>query len=443
MNTTPTYEHYGSILKNTPFENKTDSTSYIPYSDDFSALSEKVFLGRNKYAPNSICYQPMEGQDAENGTPTDITFKRYTELANGGAGLIWLEAVSVCPEGRSNPYQLMLTSKNRDEFSRLAESIKTECLKQNGYEPVIILQLTNSGRYSKPNGTPSPIAAYVNPDIDSSAAPKTASDEYLASLPEMYAKSAALAEKCGYDGVDLKCCHGYLLSELLSAFDRDGIYGGSFENRTRLLFDCAAAIDGALGENMIRACRLNVYDGYPGKYCFGKSSEEGREYDLTEPNAVISRLEKDFGFTLINVTMGSPYRNPDVSRPYKRGIDMPKTNAVQGLSRILGGCAEIKKAHPDTAFVDTGISALGALSPFAAAGLKKEDMTDFVGFGRMSFAYPSLARDIINGSFDGKKSCVACGGCSYLKKNVQKSGCIIRNRFYSEIYKDYKKSHND
>ena len=126
MNTTPTYEHYGSILKNTPFENKTDSTSYIPYSDDFSALSEKVFLGRNKYAPNSICYQPMEGQDAENGTPTDITFKRYTELANGGAGLIWLEAVSVCPEGRSNPYQLMLTSKNRDEFSRLAESIKTD-----------------------------------------------------------------------------------------------------------------------------------------------------------------------------------------------------------------------------------------------------------------------------------------------------------------------------
>lgn len=443
MNKNSTYDHYGSILKNTPFENQTDLTSYIPYSEDFSALGKKVFIGRNKYAPNSICFQPMEGQDANDGAPTDITFKRYRELANGGAGLIWLEAVSVCPEGRSNPYQLMLTDKNSGEFSRLAESIKSECLKQNGYEPVIILQLTHSGRYSKPNGTPSPVAAYINPDLDGACAPKVADDEYLTSLPEMYAKSALLAQKCGYDGVDLKCCHGYLLSELLSAFDRDGMYGGVFENRTRLLFDCAAAADGVLDKDTVRACRLNIYDGYDGKYCFGKSADESREYDLTEPSSIISRLESGYGFTLINVTMGSPYRNPDVSRPYKRGLDMPKTNAVQGLSRILGGCAEIKKSHPNTAFVDTGISALGALSPFAAAGLKKEGMTDFVGFGRMSFAYPELARDIINGCFDAKKACVACGGCSYLKKNIQKSGCIIRNRFYSEIYKDFKKSHNE
>ena len=136
--------------------------------------------------------------------------------------------------------------------------------------------------------------------------------------------------------------------------------------------------------------------------------------------------------------MGSPYRNPDVSRPYRRGLDMPKTNAIYALSRILGGASEIKKAHPDLAIVDTGISCLGELSHYAAAGLVEENMTDFVGFGRMSFAYPDLAKDILNGCFDVKKVCVACGGCSYLKKNVQKSGCIIRNMFYNDIYKKFK-----
>ena len=151
---------------------------------------------------------------------------------------------------------------------------------------------------------------------------------------------------------------------------------------------------------------------------------------------------KENGVTLLNVTMGSPYRNPDVSRPYRRGLDMPKTDAIYALSRILGGAAEIKKAHPDLAIVDTGISCLGELSHYAAAGLVEENMTDFVGFGRMSFAYPDLAKDILNGCFDVKKVCVACGGCSYLKKNVQKSGCIIRNRFYNEVYKEFKSLQN-
>lgn len=135
--------------------------------------------------------------------------------------------------------------------------------------------------------------------------------------------------------------------------------------------------------------------------------------------------------------MGSPYRNPDVSRPYRRGLDMPKTNAVAALSRLFAGAAEIKKQNPELAIVNTGISLLGELAPEAAAGLVDEGMTDFVGFGRMSFAYPALAADILHGQFDPKRACVACGGCSYLKKNVQKSGCIIRNSFYNRVYKDF------
>ena len=59
----------------------------------------------------------------------------------------------------------------------------------------------------------------------------TASDEYLSSLPDIFASNALICEKAGFDGVDIKCCHGYLFSELLSAFDRSGIYGGCLENK--------------------------------------------------------------------------------------------------------------------------------------------------------------------------------------------------------------------
>ena len=55
----------------------------------------------------------------------------------------------------------------------------------------------------------------------------------------------------------------------------------------------------------------------------------------------------------------------------------------------------------------------------------------------MSLAYPALAKDILAGTFEPKKACVCCGGCSYLKKNVLKSGCIIRNKLYNGIYKEF------
>ncbi len=435
-----TYELYGSVLKGTDYENETDSISYIPYSEDMSPLAQSMEIGRGKVAKNRICYQPMEGQDGDgNGAPTDITFKRYADLAAGGAGIVWVEAVSVSTDGKSNPYQLELKEDTVDGFKKLAELIKTEGEKATGKAPVVIMQMNHSGRYAKPLGTPDPIVGYINPDIDKDKTPRVASDEYLASLPEKFAKSAHLAELCGFDGVDLKCCHGYLFSELMSAFDREGRYGGSFENRSRLFRESAQAVDAVLSAGTIRASRLNVYDGYLSKYSFGEA--QGKLYDLTEANKAIDML-KENGVTLLNVTMGSPYRNPHVSRPYRRGLDMPKSNAIHALSRILGGAYDIKKQHPDLAIVDTGISLLGEMSHTAAAGLVREGMTDFVGFGRMSFAYPDLAKDMLSDTFNRKKICVACGGCSYLKKNVQKSGCIIRNSFYNGVYKKYKAENN-
>lgn len=432
-----TYAQYGSVLRGTPFYTEHGNTAYLPYSTDVSLLGQAVQVGGHT-AANRIEYQPMEGQDALlDGTPSEQTLARYTELAKGGAGLLWVEAVSVCHEGKSNPHQLCITKENVDAFKMLVEAMKSACLKENGFAPLIIIQLNHSGRYAKPGGRPEPVTAYFNPDIE--AEPKRiATDDELKALAPLFAEAARLSVQAGFDGVDIKACHGYLASELLSAYDRPGQYGGSFENRSRLFCELTAAAFGEMPQGMIRAARVNVFDGFPGKYSFGKPAAATALYDLSEAHR-LAELFQSAGGQLLNVTMGSPYRNPEVSRPYRSGLDKPEVDEIFALYRLWQGAREIKAAHPELKIVNTGISLLGALSPYAAAGAIAEDMTDFVGFGRMSFAYPALARDILAGRFDEKQVCVGCSGCSTLKKNLLPSGCIIRNTYYKQVFQNWKK----
>ena len=85
-------------------------------------------------------------------------------------------------------------------------------------------------------------------------------DADLNDLKRAFLASAELAVAAGFDGVDVKACHGYMVSELLAARDRPGVYGGSFENRTRFLRETVAAIRAAHPDRLV-ACRLGDYDG--------------------------------------------------------------------------------------------------------------------------------------------------------------------------------------
>lgn len=433
-----TIDYYAAILKGTRFENDPRDGIDIPYSENLQLLNAAMTIG-SKTAPNRIVYQPMEGQDAdENGNPTDVTFARYEKLAAGGPGIIWLEAVSVLPEARSNRRQLLITPDNLHLYRKLTKSIKNTCRNANGYEPLVIIQLNHAGRHSKPDGSPRPIVAHHIPEIEITPLPGSciADDAYLSRLVDVFRTRALLAVQAGFDGVDVKCCHGYLYSELLSAYDRGGAYGGSFENRIRLLCDTVSSVKGALPADTLTCCRLNVYDGYPFRYRFGTNANDPARYDLTEPKLLIERIRDHVD--LLNVTVGSPYYNPDVSRPYRLGIDVPPTNALMAEARMFRAAKEIHEAFSDLPCVNTGISGLCHLSPYAAAGMIEENYTDFVGFGRMTLAYPSLAADILNDRFDDKRACVACSGCSTLKKNGLPSGCIVRNPYYRDIFRKFR-----
>ena len=381
---------------------------------------------------NRVVLQPMEGCDCNtDGSPSELTIDKYVKAAKSGAGLIWFEANAVCPEGRTNPRQMMLTEDNLPKFkallSRMREIAEEEC----GIKPILILQLTHSGRQSIV-----PMIAYRHPLYEEKR-PVTddhiVTDEYLDALPERYTESAQLAVAAGFDGVDVKSCHGYLFQELLSAFERKGRYGGSFENRTRLYLNCVKAVKRSIPEDILLTTRLSVSDMVPKPYGFGTT--EKNELDLSEPDLLIARLVEE-GIQMLNVTVGNPYYNPHINRPYRKGGYQPSEPAETGLRRFEAIERHIKETFPTLTIVGSGLSYYREDLIEQSERLLREGICDLVGYGRMWLAYPTFYRDFLNGTFESKKCCLACSKCTVLMRNKKVSGCAVYNEYYRSLYKE-------
>ena len=406
-------------------------SAYLPLSEDMQPLFEPLQLG-HAAAANRIAFQPMEGTDGlEDGTPGPLTVRRYRRFAEGGPGLIWFEAVATRPEVRASAHQLQLTEENLDHYKRLLNEIREISMKENGYAPVIVMQATNSGRYSKPTGVPEPKIAYSCPPLEDTPLDKRCivSDDELKTFEDAYAEAARLAEAAGFDGLDVKACHRYLACELLSAYTRPGPYGGSYENRTRFLKNCYAAAAGAVrGNRFFLTSRLNVYDGFPYPYGFGVTPEGGIKPDLTEAVRLIRELQDTYHIPLINITMGNPYRNPHVNRPYDHGNYVPDEHPLTGLSRMMQGVREISKACR-MPVLGSAFSYPRQFAGNLAAGMVSSGSCAMAGFGRMAFAYPAFVRDLRSrGTLDAGKVCVTCGGCAQLLRQGIPAGCIVRDR---------------
>lgn len=420
-------------------KSREDLPNIFPYSDDISILSRPFDFGK-KSTPNRICYQPMEGCDGTaDGAPDRLTRQRYISFADGGAGLIWFEANAIVAEGRANPRQMYMTDKNVDAFAALIEDVKETCIRKNGYEPIVVCQLTHSGRWSKPHGIPEPMIAYNKPifEVEKPLAEECiVNDEYLDSLVERYVISSKLCEKAGFDGVDIKACHGYLLSELLNAYTRAGKYGGCYENRTRLLLDAVSAVRASCSDGFLISSRFNAYDGYAYPYGFGDSGTPGIP-DFSEAKRLASDL-KAKGAVLLNVTMGCPYTNHEVNRPTAFAQEETPFSSV---GRMLEGAKAISRAVPDIAVVSSGLSFLGKFAANVAAEAIQAGDFDFAGFGRQTLAYPSLAKDILNSqSMRSEHLCLTCGKCTELMRAGSTPGCVIYgDEIYRKLYTEIKK----
>ena len=302
---------------------------------------------------NRWCIHPMEGWDGTaDGRPSEHTLRRWRNFGLSGAKLLWGgEAFAVRPDGRANPRQLYYRPENVGclrELMEAATSAHVEAYGPGATDDLVVgLQLTHSGRFCKPhrNDRFEPRVAYHHPVLDAKVG-IAADDDHciwtdgeIRELIDAYVVSAKAAHAAGFQFVDLKCCHGYLGHEFLSAFDRPGPYGGDFAGRTRFIREIVAAVRSeCLGLEI--GVRLSLWDTYayrpdpalskPGKLgpgipvipeggglypVFGADRANPHRIDLTEPIEMIRSLWEEHQVGLWNLTAGSPYYNPHVQRP--------------------------------------------------------------------------------------------------------------------------------
>ncbi|HWR53766.1 MAG TPA: FAD-dependent oxidoreductase [Bryobacteraceae bacterium] len=410
----------------------------VPVSTHVRPLTTPVERGALRL-PNRFVVLPMEGCDGTaDGEPGDLTFRRYRRFAAGGAGLLWFEATAVVEQGRANPRQLWLHEKTVPAFARLVE----ESQKAAPERPLTVVQLTHSGRYSRPVKAPHPIIAHRSPYLDPihKLGPDypVITDDELERLEDAYVAAAQCADRAGFDAVDVKACHRYLVSELHASHTREGRYGGSFENRTRFFRNVVGKIRDAV-PGLIVTSRMNAYDAMAYPYGFGVDRDDPTKPDLTEPLELV-RFLAAAGAPFVNITIGNPYFNPYINRPFDlptSGAPIPPEHPLVGVARFLGVVKQVQQAFPSLLVIGGGNTWLRQFLPNVAAAAVENGWVSLVGLGRMAFAYPDfptvLARD---GRVDPERVCVACSACTQIMRDGGRSGCVPRDaEVYEPIFK--------
>ncbi len=406
----------------------------LPFAEDIGPLLRPgAIAGRT--VPNRLAVHPMEGADAgPDGAPGELTFRRYRRFAAGGAGLIWFEAAAVVETGRSNTHQLLVRPANLAAFKNLVAETREAAARTAGPGPVLVLQLTHAGRFAKRNGKPAPVAAQRNPHLDpllkTDAEFPLISDSELDRLQAGFVEAAEIAVEAGFDGVDLKACHGYLVGELLAARARsESRYGGPLENRARFLLETAGRIKKRLPASLL-AVRLGVCDGVPSPHGFGGSADDPERPDLAEAAFVVRGL-RDRGLDLLNVTLGIPAYKPYLGRPFDRpavGNPLPAEHPLASVARLIRAVSAIQGQFPELPVVGTGYSWLRRYFPNVAAGAVGTGQIFMAGLGRLAFAYPDFAADLRDkGALDSRKICLACSHCSELLRAGRPAGCVVRD----------------
>ncbi len=415
---------------------------HIPFAEDTQALAKPIHI-RNTTLTNRLGIAPMEGADSlPDGSPSEYTKRRYIRQAKGGSAIIWFEAISIVQEGRSSRTQLLLTKENLDNYKAFLQEIKEEGMKANGFAPYLIMQANHSGRYSNPDNQPAPRIAYRHPELEQYRAADDScivTDEYLKGLEEKFGKAAKLAKEAGFDGVDVKSCHGYLLAELTSAYNRPGLYGGSYENRTRLLKNSIMEAKQHEDSSFMVTARLGIYDGYPYPLGFGVSKDSGTAPDFSEPIRLVRELHEEYGLDMVNLTMGNPYATTHVTRPYDAGKYVPEEHPLTGIHRMINGIGAVKRAVPGMVVYASAPTYMRQYGDLYAAGAVEEGLCDGMLFGRMAFADPDFANQILKeGRINPRKVCMTCGKCGDLIRAHKPTGCVVRDaETFMPFYREF------
>ena len=428
-----------------------------------SPLATPIELG-GRTVGNRFAIHPMEGWDAsQSGSPTEILLRRWKSFGASGAKLIWGgEAVAVVPEGRANPRQLVASACGREGFARLLAAAKDAHREAYGTtdDLLVALQLTHSGRFSQPTpaGRASRIA-FHHPVLDARHGVDPAdegcvlSDAEVDSLIDCYVDAARDAAAAGFDMVDIKSCHGYLINEFLAARRRPGPYGGDLAGRSRLLFSIIDRIREAC-PGLLIGLRLSLFDTIPWRHVgeagepwplegavpydagFGVDEQNPLTMDLAEPIELL-RLLRDREVAAVNLSAGCPYATPHLLRPaYFPPSDgyPPPEDPLVGVWRQIDAARQARAAVPGLPLVGSGYTYLQEFLPHVAQAAVRDGWIDIVGIGRMVLSYPTFPADVLAGATLRRGGiCRTFSDCTTAPRNGLRSGCYPLDAFYKRL----------
>ncbi|ENX42853.1 NADH:flavin oxidoreductase/NADH oxidase family protein [Acinetobacter sp. NIPH 2100] len=256
------------------------------------ALQQPLSLACGTSIPNRIAKSAMSEQLADrHGSPTTDIQQLYAAWARGGTGLLITGNVMIDHRAFVEPRNVVL----EDEQFLQAHKLWAQAAQANGSK--IIMQINHPGRVAVLPLLKKPIAPSAVgldlPAMNLIRVPRAMSETEILEQIQRFTTTAALAVKAGFDGVQVHAAHGYLLSQFLSplANTRTDQWGGSPENRRRILIETVRAVRQAVGKNKILSVKLNSADFQKG----GLSQEESVQIALALEAEAIDLLEVSGG----------------------------------------------------------------------------------------------------------------------------------------------------
>jgi 2,4-dienoyl-CoA reductase-like NADH-dependent reductase (Old Yellow Enzyme family) len=235
---------------------------------------------------NRIAVSPMCMYSAEDGRATDWHLVHLGARAAGGAGLVVFEATAVEARGRISPLDLGLWDDGQVEpLARVVRFVA-------GQGAVAAIQLAHAGRKAsvrapwdrdgaplgRADGGWTPVGPSPLAFGDGYAVPAALDAAGVREVIGAFAAAARRALAAGFQALELHAAHGYLLHEFLSPLSnrREDAYGGSFENRTRLVREVAAAVRAVWPERLPLLVRVSATDWVPSGWDVEQSVELAR-----------------------------------------------------------------------------------------------------------------------------------------------------------------------
>lgn len=349
-------------------------------------LYEKSSIGPLELPNRFIKSSTWSGTADKKGYVTDLAFTFHNEVAKGGVGLILTGNQIVMSNGISLPYSMGNYDDGQvDGLKKRADGIHKEGCK-------IVVQISHSLGRSNPKlffaegdelwGVS---AVPYSPD---SPVPREMTKSEITRLVEAYTAAAVRSSKCGFDGVMLHGAHGYGLHQFLSPAwnKRDDSYGGSLQNRYRVIGEILEATKGALGPDYPILFKLSAQDFVNG--------------GLEPPEALeIARRLQDGGIAAIQVSACCTVSEKDKHCPKTEILERTDEGYLLDFSQYIKDAVKVP------------IIAVGGIRSLSTAeSVLKDGKADYISLARPLIREPNLINRWKSGN-TAKAKCISCNGC--------------------------------